>query len=399
LRPDRTTGCVLVFSSLFPSRFFPGHGMFVAELCRAMARYVPIRVIAPVNGLWQWRSTGRFPRRFRSEDRMGSIPVESPLFFAFPRFWKTLDAFLLAGWTRRVFERAIAAGGVRLVHAHYAYPEATAAVRLGRKYGIPVAITVHGTDINGLARDSARRFQIRDALRRADAAVAVSRELRRKVNALAGPGFHAWHIPNGVSLDRFSPGNREAAKRDLGLDPEKRYILGVGRLEPVKAYDRLLESLRDLPESIHLVLAGDGFLRDVLRERAISLGLSRRVIFPGAVPHERLVAYYRAAELLVIGSHSEGWPTVILESLACGTPVVAHAVGGIPEALNSPGSGILLPDNSPETLARGIRRGLDRKWDADLCVEYASRFTWDRIATDYLRLFESLSRSPRRAAP
>ncbi len=365
--------------------------MFVAELCRAMATRLHVRVVAPINGLRQWRLTGRLPRSSGSVAGTESVPVHYPVFFNFPRFGKFFDAAFMSLCSESAFRAAASdMGNFPIVHAHYAYPDAVAAVRLGRKYGFPVVITVHGTDVNQLAHDSARRSQIIEAFRHAGAVVAVSNELRRKVNALVGRGFHAFHIPNGVGLDRFSPGDPGFARRKLGLERESRYILAVGRLDPVKGYDLLIQSLLFLPESVRLIVAGDGEQKQNLKNQVSRLGLDRRVSFAGAISHDHLRFYFQSAQLLAISSHSEGWPTVILESLACGTPVVAHRVGGIPEVLVSEELGVLVEDNTPESLARGIQKGLEKNWDANLCIEYARRFTWDRISRKYFEIFDSL---------
>lgn len=390
---SRRPSGVTVFSSLFPSPGLPAHGMFVAELCRSLARHSRVAVVAPINGMRHLRETKTIPNGPRGWENWDGIPVRRPVYFAVPLVLKTLDAFLLARWCEPAFRSALRSrNGV--VHAHYAYPEGVAAVRLGRKYGVPVVLTVHGSDIHVLSRDPARRFQIADALRKAAAVVAVSKDLARNVQSLTGSGFHPFHIPNGVSLDRFSPGSRREARRKLGLDEEKRYVLGVGRLEPVKAYDRLVESLRYLPDDVVLILAGDGSRREALREQARSAGLAERVRFVGSIAHDRLRLFYRAADMLVIGSHSEGWPTIILEALACGTPVVAHRVGGIPEALGNSDCGLLIPDNSPDTLADAIDRGFRRSWDRERLVSFAAGFSWDRIAREYLRLFSAVSTPP-----
>ena len=159
---------------------------------------------------------------------------------------------------------------------------------------------------------------------------------------------------------------------------------------PVKAYDRLVGALALLEPDTSLVLAGDGPEREALGRLARDLGVAERFRFAGAVPHGDLCDYYRAADVLAISSHSEGWPTVIHEALACGTPVVASPVGGIPEALAAPGVGLLTAGNREEEMAEGIRRALAMTWDRAALEEAARVHSWQEIARRYIAVYEGV---------
>jgi len=139
-----------------------------------------------------------------------------------------------------------------------------------------------------------------------------------------------------------------------------------------------------------LVIAGEGPERKRLSAVAAATGISERVRLAGAVPHDFLPNYFRAADVLAISSHSEGWPTVIHEAFSCGTPVAANAVGGIPEALGESGLGVLVDGNSPETLARGIAAALATQWDSNVISRHAGLYSWTRIANRYVALFENV---------
>lgn len=381
---------IAVFSTLYPSAAAPVHGIFVRELAAAMATRVPLRVIAPLNALRHPSLAMRGSVSAASSD--SGLPVDRPPFATFPRIFKQLDAPLMAAFSERTFRRAVT-NGVRLIHAHYAYPDAAAARLLCRKYGIPYIVTLHGSDINVIAQDPRCLPRILDTLREARAVVAVSGELARKTSRLMGGCRPIHHIPNGVDIRRFSPENRESARKRLGIS-HARVLLTVGRLDPVKAYDQLISALRLLPEDIGLVMAGDGPERSYLERFAAETGTAGRVRFAGAVAHDRLRDYYQAADLTVISSHREGWPTIIFESLACGTPVAAHAVGGIPEILSDPDVGFLFTDNSPDTIARSLTEALNRAWKPDLAIGLARRHTWDAIAGRYLDLLHHLHLQP-----
>ncbi len=374
---------VVFFSSLFPSKHNPTHGIFVSELYRAVALRRKVMVIAPQNGLRLLFSL-RKPVR-QADEAAGD--VLRPVCLTVPKIMKGLDARLVAMCSKRAFDLALA-GGARLIHAHYAYPDAAAAMILAKRSNLPCIVTVHGSDINVLAQCPMRGKRIAETLRAAEIVTAVSRALAIKVQELGVPAARIRHIPNGVDLEKFSPAPREEARQLLGLPTGRRIILAVGRLEPVKGYDLLLQALPLLQGDVDLVFAGDGSQRKGLERLAGALGIAGCVHFAGTVPHERLAVYYRAADVLAISSHSEGWPTIIFEAMACGLPVVASAVGGIPEILVQPCSGILLKDNAPQTLAAGLQEGLSRRWDTDALVAYAREHDWHRIAERYESLYE-----------
>ena len=376
---------IVVYSSLFPSRARPVQGVFVAELVKAMTAYVNVQLIHPV--VVHRDPQAILHNRRRRLEGWGGIE-EDPLCFNVPRFLKGTDASLMALGSRRAFRRAC--DGVSLVHAHYAYPDGAAAAILAAERGLPLIITVHGSDINVLADTPARRRRIRQALQGASGVVAVAKDLVRKVVALGVPEQRVHHIPNGVDLSKFSPGDRAECRSRLGLPQDGHIVLGVGRLAPVKAYDRLVRALLHLQQDTSLVLVGDGPEREPINRLVGELGLSDRVRLAGAVPHGDLQTYYRASNLLAISSHSEGWPTVIFEALACGTPVVANPVGGIPEALATPGLGCLTEGNSPEEMARGIKHALSVQWDVEKLLGAARAHSWREIARRYVTLFEEV---------
>ncbi len=298
---------VLVYTSLFPSPRRPLQGLFVSELALALAGIAGVRVVKPVVA---HQNTGEILSRTRSFLHGGVIPVEAPLSANVPRFFKGTDARLMALGSRAAFRRACE-GWADVVHAHFAYPDAAAAAILASRYALPLVVTVHGSDLNVLAASPARRWRVQRTLRAAAAVIAVARDLGRKVADLGVPEDRIHHVPNGVDLQKFSPGAREEARTRLGLPSRGRLVLAVGSLVPVKAYDRLIRALSDLDPDVRLALAGGGPQRESLEQLASDLGLSGRVRFLGPVPHEALVGCFRAADILAISSHSEGWPTVI----------------------------------------------------------------------------------------
>jgi glycosyltransferase involved in cell wall biosynthesis len=377
---------VLTYTSLYPTNQKPVHGIFVRELVRSLSRMLQVQVLAPENGL----------RKLLERPRQGPLPAvpdDNALrcrFWTVPKFLKSLDGRLMATFSRRAFARATVTRP-DLVHAHYAYPDGAAAALLARRAGLPLVITCHGSDINVLAQDRVRKPLIRRTLSQASAVVAVSRALAGRIADLGVDPASIHHIPNGVDLSRFPMGDKSQARRLLGLHGESRLLVAAGRLEPVKGYDRLLKALA-LLDAVRLVIVGDGSLAGQLCRLAQDLGISDRVSFAGMVPHTGLAPYFQAADALVISSHSEGWPTVIHEAMSSGTPVVAPAVGGIPEALADPSLGLIVSSGEPDVLAAGISRALGIRWDPAVLRRAAAEHDWDVVARRHVELYEQVLR-------
>src|SRR5262249_60620041 len=163
-------------------------------------------------------------------------------------------------------------------------------------------------------------------------------------------------IHNGVDSVLFHPGSREQARQDLGLHQSAPIVLFIGNLVPVKALEVLIAAASRLVQTglrFQCLLIGQGPLREQLERQVSQLGLAETVRFLGSKPHADLPPWYRAADLVVLPSRSEGVPNVLLEAAACGTPFVASRVGGIPEIAHL-GLSQLVPSGDVDALAGAI---------------------------------------------
>jgi peptidoglycan/xylan/chitin deacetylase (PgdA/CDA1 family) len=219
---------------------------------------------------------------------------------------------------------------------------------------------IGGSDVLVLAQDAARRRRIMNVLATADRVAVVSADLREKLCHFGIDPSKIHVVYRGVDRGLFTPGDRASARRRLEISPEGPVLLWVGRMVPVKGLDVLIDAftlLRSRQPNCHLYLVGDGPLRRKLEQRVASLDLSRFCIFTGAVNHARLADWYRAADLTLLPSLSEGIPNVLRESQACGTSFVASRVGGISEIADDDRD-VLVPPGDAPALAAGIERGL-----------------------------------------
>jgi glycosyltransferase involved in cell wall biosynthesis len=180
--------------------------------------------------------------------------------------------------------------------------------------------------------------------------IAVSTQVRDTLGRIA-PTLPVTVIPPGIAMDRFVPGNKAAARRGLGLPLDARIVGSAGRLVPVKAHHVLIRALALLPPPVVCVIAGDGPELSNLKRLTHELGLEGRIHFLGH--RDDLWEVYPAFDVFCLPSEAEGLPRTILEAQACGVPVVASAVGGIPEAVH-PRAGALVPPSDPHALAQAL---------------------------------------------
>ena len=373
----------------------PQHGIFVENRLRRLvgSGEVASLVVAPVP--WFPSANRRFGRygtfaRVPQEERRHGIAVLHPRYALIPKVGMASAPALMYASLRGCLERVLRERfRFDIIDAHYFYPDGVAAVMLAQRLGKPAVITARGTDVNLIADHRLPRRWIRWAAERAAGIVAVSEALRARLVALGIAAGRIRVLPNGVDLDLFAPRPRETARRELGLGAEGIVVLSVGQLVPAKAFELVIRAVAQIPEAT-LVMVGDGPEAAALRRLAEHTGVTGRVRFLGAVPQERLPAVYNAADVLVLASSREGFPNVLLEALACGTPVVATAVGGTPEIVASPAAGRLVEERSAEALSAALRDLLADPPSRAAVRAYAERFGWGPTTAGQLGLFESV---------
>lgn len=247
------------------------------------------------------------------------------------------------------------------VLAFWTDPDGTVALKHARALGVPGGVIVGGSDVMLLPVDAARRRVISRTLAAADHVFAVGDVLRQRSIALGARADRASNFLCGVDLTRFGPGDRTAARARLGLKPEGSMLLWIGQMGKVKATERLLRAAVLLAAKfpdVTMALVGDGPRRTALQDEVDNTpALRGRVIFPGAVDHAALPDWYRAADLFVLPSRSEGVPNVLLEAMASGLPFVASDVGSINDLLPF-GPSTTVPEGDIAALADAISTAL-----------------------------------------
>jgi glycosyltransferase involved in cell wall biosynthesis len=306
----------------------------------------------------------------------------------------TLAPALLYAATISHVRRILASGfDFDLIDAHYFYPDGVAAVLLARTLNKPVVITARGTDINLIPRFLLPRSMIRWAAARSGGLVTVCQALKDELVHLGVGDDRIRVLRNGVDLDLFRPVDPSAAKTRLGLGTPT--IASVGHLVARKRHDLVIRSLQALPAAT-LLIAGGGPEEVKLKTLARDLGVDSRVRFLGPVPQKDLPTIYGAADALVLASDREGWANVLLEAMACGTPVVATNIWGTPEVVAVPEAGRLVDEATPQALATAVRELLADPPSRVATRAYAERFSWDDTTEGQLELFREVIEKHRR---
>lgn len=383
---------LLTYSALFPNALQPRHGIFVAQrLLQLLAdRPVLSRVVAPVP--WFPSSARLFGQygvyaAIPEREEGGSLEVYHPRYPVIPRVSWPIAPWLLYRATRRLIARLHRADPIDVIDAHFFYPDGVAAVMLGRELGIPVTITARGSDITEFPEYALPRRWILWAARNAQAVITVCAALRDRLIELGADGGKITVLRNGVDLERFTPVDRVAARHALGIGGP--LLLSVGNLIELKGHHLIIDALRELPEW-KLMIIGSGPERAALEQRATVAGVSERVRFVGLVPQAELRDYYSAADILVLASSREGWANVLLEAMACGTPVLATRVWGTPEVVSAPAAGRLVDERSAAGIATGVRSLAAAPPPRETVRAYAESFSWADTSRGQFELFTRL---------
>jgi teichuronic acid biosynthesis glycosyltransferase TuaC len=380
---------ILTFTTLFPNAVQNHHGIFTETTLKHQLATAKIRatVVAPVP--WFPSKNPVFGRygSYASvpllEQRIG-VDVHHPRYFLPPKVGMNLAPFLMAKAALPVLKALEEKEGFDVIDAHYFYPDGVAAVMLGLHLKKPVIVSALGTDINLIPKFRLARGMIKWAGQRSAAMITVCEALKHEMVEMGMNGNKIHPLRNGVDLELFHPVDRRAARLSLGISEFT--LLSVGHLDPRKGHDRTIAALRYLPD-VKLVIIGEGAAKVKLQQLATDEGVSDRVTFVAPLSQAALRLYYNACDALVLASSREGWANVLLEAMACGTPVVASDVWGTPEVVRVPEAGVLLEENSPSGIAHGVRK-LRNCYPAHGATRaYAERFGWATTTAGQIDLF------------
>jgi teichuronic acid biosynthesis glycosyltransferase TuaC len=382
----------VTFTTLYPNLVRPRHGIFIEQRLRHLVASgeVESRVVAP--SAWfpsgdarfgSWSVFGRVPA---VEMRYG-IVARHPRYLLLPKVGMTAAPMSIALAARPVLQDMLRQGyDFDVIDSYYLYPEGVAAALLGLWLNRPVILSALGDDAITLPSFPLPRRMILWAVGHAAGVTTVCQALKDRLVEVGAPEEKIRVVLHGVDLEMFRPVDREAVRRRLGLSG--RVLLVVGHLINRKGQHLVVQALPHLPGTT-LILAGDGWMEGKLQQMARDFGVADRVRFLGNVEQEDLRDYYGAADALVLASSREGIANVLIESMACGTPVIATPVWGTPEAVSVPEAGVLMRDRSVEALVEAAQRLFGSEPDRAATRRHAETFTWERTNRDHLQILRA----------
>ena len=356
---------VLVLARNHPNAALPLLGLWTRQLVRCAAAFADVKVISPVPYAPPL-PVGRlgFPTRLRAVPAHtwdGDVEVFHPRIVLGPGYTThRLEGAAYAAAALPVVARLHRHFAFDVIHAHFTYPDGVAAALLGRRYGVPVVISEHVPWLPWMQRTGVVRRQTLWASRAAAAHVPVSRYVARTIAAVDGAPPARWRpLTPAVDGEVFRP--------VPGLPRKPEQVLFVGAVRHVKGADVLLDALARLRRrrpGVRLVLAGDPFYRSYRREadrilaRASALGVADCLDVVGGKSPSQVARLMAESAVLALPSRAESFGAVVIEALACGTPVVATRCGG-PEEILSSRLGRLIPSEDPGALAAALGDVLD----------------------------------------
>lgn len=383
---------VLVYTNVFPSSRYPTRGIYTYHRIDALAEHCDVEVVCPVN----FRISLENPQDlvFAASEQHGRVRSTYVPFVPIGRFAPALNPRLLYWSTRRAVRQIRARFPFDIVLAVWGYPDAAAALMHADDHLCPQVTQLIGSDLNILGQSRRFRPLVARTLRASSHVITMSESMAREVAGMGVPPDSVTVRFNGVDQDKFCLRDIRKVRAKLGLPLDVPIVLYTGNLTAVKAPEVLLEAfakIATLPSRPVLVFVGDGEMRREL-ERAAAARRLGAVRFVGRRPHEEIPEWMSAADVLCLPSRAEGCPNVVLEAFSSGRPVVATAVGAVPE-LVTPGRGVFVPADDVGALISALREVLAKRWNAEAIRRSVAGMSWEAVGRDYYEILRASLRA------
>jgi glycosyltransferase involved in cell wall biosynthesis len=374
---------LLVVTNLYPLPWEPNRATFNKQQFARLAKNNQLLLLVLVPWLDAIKN-----RHLMAQQAHEGIELKFVPYFFIPKLFRfSYSAFVLLSLLTN-FPRILRFKPDGLL-ASWAFPDGVAATLLGNLLNIPVVLKVHGSDINEYLHFFLRKVQILWAISRAHKVMAVSKALKEKLVKSGVPTTKIEVIYNGIDKSIFFPGNYAAACEMLGLDENRKRILFVGNLKKDKGCLALLEGFRELvvsDTSVDLCFIGQGACKAELQEASREAGLRGRVHLLGVMNQKEIANWMRASSVVALPSKNEGVPNVLLEAMACGLPVVATSVGGIPEVVAA-SSGYLSEYGDNKALIENLKKAVQQTHDREKIAESVMAVDWTENVMQVEKLF------------
>ena len=349
---------ILVLTTLYPNNVQHRHGVFIENRVNELVKRYPdakVKVIAPVPYFPSWLPLPEYKKfsQVVTQEIRNNIEIFHPKYLVIPKIGMNITPhFLYRTCLTSIKEIQHNGFEIDVIDAHYFYPDGVVASWVGKKINVPVMVTARGSDINVIPENKIAKKRIIQALHDVQASAAVSQALANEMVKLAPQASTPIVLRNGVDLDFFHP-DAVRPRMPFKLEADEKLILSVGNLVELKGHHLVIEAISSL-DKVKLIIIGEGEEKQALQKLVEHLSLTERVYFTGNILQAELPGFYAAADALVLASSREGMPNVLLESLACGTPVIATNVGGSSEVITQSDMGKLLPERSAQCIAEAL---------------------------------------------
>lgn len=381
---------ILSFTSLFPNSINIRHGIFVKNrLMKIIELYDhKITLISPVP------SAPFLPKRLNpyirldliaSLEQVGDIPVYHPRYLHMPFVGMYFQPwFMYLSALKLIKAKPELISDVKIIDAHYAYPDGVAAVMLAKKLSLASVITIRGSDVNTLSKYLVPRLWLKWAFKECDWLMPVSKSLFNKVASLHSASIDKMTVvANGVDTKVF---NADSVDKDNKVEKKGlKLLLSVGNLILLKGHHLIIEAIK-ADENLQLMIIGQGPMESELIKQINDNKMGHRVRLNGNIPQKELAAIYAQADLLVLASESEGCPNVLLEAQACGTPVISTDVGAARDLMIEGQSGLIM-ERTPASIYKTIQKA----FSADLNIvinEFKGLHSWQPKVEQIEGLFQ-----------
>lgn len=382
---------VAIVTPILPIPQDPTRGRFIHETASALARIATVKVFLQQAAYPAALSRHQPTDLVEGDLTLNGLDVCARTYPALPLISRAMN-----GWACGLsLKKQLQAFSPDIVIGYWVYPEGAGALWAARQLGIPIVIGALGTDIH--MRSGLNAWLTRRTLQAADAIITVSQAMTRYTHSTYGvPQERITTIVNGFNTQVFYPRPRAAARQKAGLAEQDRLILYVGRLIEAKGLRELLHAFEGLcateahngTSATRLALIGEGAMKAELQSMIAAAKLEGRVTLLGGRSPAEVADWMSAADVMTLPSWSEGYPNVLVESLACGCPVVATRVGGIPEIVTER-NGLMVTARQVAALQTGLQQALGTTWDRD-AIARASTRTWDDVASETMSVCQRI---------
>lgn len=372
---------VLILTRVFPNCADRLNGIYVFRQAKPLSLLCSVDVVAPVSLFEKAKRWAKRDGNIPISEEIEGLVIQHPVYFHIPRIFRQLSASFMFLSLYRYLKKRHTGERWDAIIGHCAYPDGLLCVMVGKRLRLPVFVTCHGTDVNVLSRIPSMRRLLKRALDQAVRVFTVSDSLKSRVADIGISPEKVIVINNGIDPKQFRIIDKAKARAHYGFPASEKILVFVGRLSREKGIDILIQALSILKDrNLLTVIAGGGPQGESLLELAYRSGLKDKVRFLGPLADSEIPRLMNAADLFVLPSRSEGYPVVLLESLACGIPALATRVGGVHEILCDEKLGIIVPPEDPIRLAEGIEAALDRTWDREYLANHVRHQTWEENA-------------------